>query len=180
MKDIHGIRPPVQVGFDPMLLKILLMVTAAGLVFALVFFGVRKYLKKKKHPGDLKILSKPPAPYDAALKALDILFQKKMDDPRNFYFDLTLVLRHYIGRSFGINAVEMTSQEFIRSFKILDLDKKIKRDMAEFQKISDPFKYAGVVPQEDRVKKDLLLIKAIIDQIEKDLTKQAEKQEEGV
>lgn len=178
MKDIHGIRPPVQVGFDPMLLKIILMASAAVLVVALMFFLVRKYLKRKKHTKDLKALPQPLAPYDAAEKALDLLFKKPMDDPRIFYFDLTAVLRQYIGRSFNINAVEMTSQEFVRSFKALDLDKEIKKDMAEFQRISDPFKYAGVVPSKDRVKKDLLFIKAIIDQIEQDLTTQAEKQAE--
>ncbi len=178
MKDIHGIRPPVQVGFDPMLLKIILMASAAVLLVALMFFLVKKYLKKRKHPKDLKALPQPLAPYDAAAKALDLLFQRPMDDPRVFYFDLTAVLRHYIGRSFGINAIEMTSQEFVRSFATLDFDKKIKRDMAEFQTISDPFKYAGVVPQKDRVKKDLLFIKAVIDQIEQDLTTQAEKQAE--
>ncbi|CCK79706.1 hypothetical protein [Desulfobacula toluolica] len=174
MKDIHGIRPPVQVGFDPILFKIILMVSAAVLVAALVFFLVKKFWKRKKHSKDQKALPQPLAPYEAAAKALDLLFQRQMDDPRAFYFDLTIVLRQYIGRSFGINAIEMTSQEFIRSLKTLDLDKGIKKEMAEFQNISDPFKYAGVVPQKDRVKKDLLLIKAIIDQIEKDLTKQAE------
>jgi hypothetical protein len=54
--------------------------------------------------------------------------------------------------------------------------RQIKTDMAVFHKRSDPFKYAGVMPKKDQVKKDLLLIETIINQIEKDLTQKDEPQ----
>ncbi|NOX34213.1 MAG: hypothetical protein GXP56_10830 [Deltaproteobacteria bacterium] len=178
MKDIHAIRPPVQVGFDPMLIKIALMVLAGAIFLVALFFLIRKWWKKRNRPGDLKYLPEPLAPYEAALKEIDLLFQSKIDDSRLFYFALTAALKKYIGRSFGINAIEMTSQEFIRSLNSLDLDKTIKRDISEFQKISDRFKYAGVVPGKSRVKEDLVFIKEKIIQIEKDLLKLKQKQEE--
>lgn len=171
MQDIHGIRPPVQVGFDPMLLKIILMVLGAILVLALLFFLIKTWLKKRKQPKDLKYLPAPMAPYEAALKELELLFQRQILDPRFFYFDLTAVLRRYIGRSFGINAIEMTSQEFIKSINRLDLDKGVKKEITKFMKWSDPFKYAGIIPEKDQVKEDLLLIKKMVIQIEKDLVK---------
>ncbi|MCK5837781.1 MAG: hypothetical protein KAH09_10990 [Desulfobacula sp.] len=179
MQDIHGIRPPVQVGLDPMIFKIALMVMGGILLLALVFFLVKKYLKKKHRPGDVKCLPAPLAPYDAALKQLAVLFERDLADPRLFYFDLTAVLRHYIGGSFGVNAIEMTSQEFVRCANTLDLGRQIKTDMATFHKRCDPFKYAGVMPEKDRVKKDLLLIKTIIEIIEKDRIKKDEIQEGG-
>lgn len=178
MQDIHDIRPPVQVGFDPMLIKIILMVLAGIIVLGLLFFLIKKYLKKSKQPKDLKYLPEPMAPYEAALKALDLLFQREMIDPRLFYFDLTAVLRQYIGRSFNINAIEMTSQEFIKHLNRLDLDKGVKKDISKFFKLSDPFKYAGIVPGKDRAKEDLLSIKEKIHQIEKDLTECKKKEEE--
>ncbi|MBC2704621.1 hypothetical protein [Desulfobacula sp.] len=179
MQDIHDIRPPVQVGFDPMLFKIVLMVLGGIFVSAGLFFLIKKWLKKRKQPKDLKYLSEPMAPYEAALKELEFLFQKEMVDPRLFYFDLTAVLRQYIGRSYTINAIEMTSQEFVNHINRLDFDKAVKRDIARFFKLSDPFKYAGTVPEKDRVKEDLLFIKEKIHQIEKDLIKLKEKEEEA-
>ncbi|WP_300456889.1 hypothetical protein [Desulfobacula sp.] len=177
MQDIHDIRPPVPVGLDPMIFKIVLMVMGGILFLSLVFFLVKKYLKKKHQPKGLKYLPAPLAPYAAALKQLKLLFQRELTDPRLFYFDLTAVLRHYMGGSFGVNAIEMTSQEFVRCVNTLDLGREIKQDMAVFHKRSDPFKYAGIMPEKDQVKKDLLLIETIIHQIEKDLTKKAESKE---
>jgi len=168
MQDIHDIRPPVQVGFDPLLLKIMLMVLGGILALTLLFFLIKKYLKKRQHPKDLRYLPAPLAPYDAALKALDLLFQSRIRDSRVFYFDLTAVLKKYVGSSFNMNALEMTSQEFIRSMNRSDIDKDIKKNMARFFKLSDAFKYAGIIPEENRAKEDLLFIKKMIQQIEKD------------
>jgi len=169
MQDIHNIRPPVQVGFDPMMLKIALMVLGAILILALVFFLVRKWLKNRKHSKDLLALPMPLAPYEAALKELAVLSQKEMGDPRLFYFDLTAVLRKYIGGSFHINAIEMTSQEFIRGVNQLDLANTVKKDIVKFQNLSDPFKYAGITAQKEEVTKDLIFIKAVIETIENNL-----------
>jgi len=106
------------------------------------------------------------APYEAALRQLDLLLRKNMDEPRIFYFDLTAILRKYIGGCFGFNAIEMTSQEFVKSINLIELDKQLKKDLIHFQKISDPFKYAGHVPEVIKVKEDLAFVKKIIDQIE--------------
>ncbi len=178
MKDIHGIRPPVLFGFDPLLFKIILMVLGAMVLVALIFFLIKKYIKKRKPVTDPKYLPKPMLPYEAALKELDHIWERQMKDHRLFYFELTAVLRKYIGSSFGINAIEMTSQEFIKSINRIDFDRAHKKEMVRFQKHCDPFKYAGKVLQNDGLRQDHRWVKKIISQIEKDLIKSAEKQEE--
>jgi hypothetical protein len=167
MQDIHDIRPPIQVGFDPMLIKIILMIFGGILVLTVLFFLIKKYLKKRKQPKGLKYLPAPMAPYASALKELELLSQTRIRDLRLFYFDLTYILKKYIGRSYEINAAEMTSQEFIRGINRLNLDKKVKKDIAGFYERTDPIKYAGIVPEKARAKEDLLFIKEKIDQIEK-------------
>ena len=179
MKDIHGIRPPVRLGFDPMLLKIILIISGVIIVLVVIFFLIKKYLKKRNQSTEPKYLPEPPAPYDAALKELDLLLQREMIDPRLFYFNLTAVLRKYIGRSFGINAIEMTSQEFIRGIMHLDFDKGQKKEITKFQKYCDPIKYAGIVPKKDQIKNDLSFVKKVISKIENDLIKLLEKKEEN-
>jgi len=177
-QDIHGIRPPVQIGFDPGLLNIILMLAGGIVLISLLFFLIKKYVKKRKSLAGPGYLPEPLAPYEAAVKELDSLLQGQMNDPRLFYFDLTAVLRKYIGRSFGINAIEMTSQEFIRSINTLDFDRVLKKDIALFQTDCDPIKYAGIVPEQNRVKQDFSFVKGVIVQIEQDLIKLRAKQVE--
>ncbi len=47
MEDIHGIRPPVSVGFDPALLKTILILSGVVLLFILLFFFNKKILEKQ-------------------------------------------------------------------------------------------------------------------------------------
>jgi hypothetical protein len=171
MQDIHDISPPVPVGFDPLVIKIILMVLGGIILFALLFFLIKKYLKKSKQPENLKYLPEPVAPYETALKELALLLQSQISNSRLFYFDLTAVLKKYIGRSYGINAVEMTSQEFVKGINRLNLDKTVKKQIAGFHEISDPIRYAGIVPEKHRTKEDLLLVKEMIHKIEKDQRK---------
>lgn len=178
MQDIHDIRPPVPFGFDPGLFNIILMASGVIILFVLAFFLIRKFFKKRKTINGMMCLPAPMAPCEAALKELDLILQRQMNDPRLFYFDLTAVLRKYIGRSFGINAIEMTSQEFIRGINLLDLDPMVKKEIAGFQKYCDPFKYAGLAPEKDPLIQDISFIKKTILQIEEDLIKQKQEKME--
>jgi hypothetical protein len=171
MQDIHGIRPPVPVGIDPMVFKIMAAVLGGVILIFLLVYLIRKYLKKRKSIQDLPALVQPPEPYQAAMKDLDRLALGKAADPRLFYFDLTAILRQYMGRSFHINAPEMTSQEFIRSIRAMDLGPDLGQDMARFQTLSDPIKYAGIIPEKDRANQDLSQIRKIITETENLLVK---------
>ena len=167
MQDIHNIRPPVQVGIDPAMIRLSLMAVAAILVLALLVFLVRNYLKKRQHSSELKRLPAPLAPYAAAQKELDRLVQVQGLDSRLFYFDLTAVLRRYIGRSFSSTAIEMTTQEFVRHVNALAIEPQVKKDISRFQRGADPFKYAGLVPVNDQASQDLELVRQVIGRIEK-------------
>ena len=178
MQDIHDIIPPVQVGFDPMLLKIILMVLAGLFCLILLFFLIKKFWKKKSQSQGLKYLPEPDPPGEAALKQLELLAQTTVFNPRIFYFDLTAILRNYIGRSFNINAIEMTSQEFIKNINLLDIEKKMKQNISQFIKSSDSFKYAGEIPSKEQADMDFVLIKESILEIEKILIQQNEQLEQ--
>ncbi len=167
MQDIHGIRPPVSFGFDLSIIKTVLMMLALILLLLVLFFLVKKIWKRKKQPLDLKYLPAPEPAFEAALKQLDLLFHYRLWNLKAFYFDLTAILRNYIGSSYDINAIEMTSQEFVKSINQLDLESSIKRDVSKFIYLSDSFKYAGIIPEKKQAEKDYQFIKEKIHQIEK-------------
>ncbi len=169
MQDIHDIRPPVQVGIDPFLIKMVLLGLAVGLILTLFIFVIKKWLNKTRKNQDIKFLPKPLSPYDTALRDLAALSHSAAISSRLFYFDLTLVLRKYVGGSYKTHAIEMTSQQFLSSIRRLGLDENIKTGMVEFYKLCDPYKYAGVVPDTSKIKSDLALVKDLITQVENQL-----------
>ncbi len=166
MKDIHEIRPPVQVGTDPCVFWYVLAAACLVLVCLAVFFLVRKYLGKRSSIREVEAHVMAVPPHDAALKALDGLEQNMDTDVRLFYFELTYVLKKYIGDTFRVNAPETTSAEFIRLIGRLDIDRSIRKRLNEFVKSSDPFKYAGKIPEKRRAGKDLACVREIISDIE--------------
>ncbi len=166
MQDIHDIRGPVQVGIDPSLILIALAVLGGFLLLLLGFVWFKKWRKKHDRHTGLPELPKPMPPYDAALQSLDALLNIPPDDPRMFYFDLTMVLRKYMGDSFGTHAIEMTSQEFISSIRKLGIGDKIQNRMIEFYRGCDPFKYAGAAPESSRVKRDIESVRDLVTLVE--------------
>lgn len=174
MQDIHDIRPPVPIGLDLLMVKIILVTLAVLLLAGLLFFLIRKWRAKRKRSNAVDAANLPLSAFEEAVKALESLTQRPMDDPRLFYFDLTFVLRQYIGRSFHINAVEMTSEEFIREVGRLDLEKEAKKEISHFQTLSDPFKYAGIQAEKAVVTKDLDAVREVISKIENDLERKRE------
>jgi len=176
MQDIHAIRPPVPVGINATTMYILLGVLIAILISLLVFFLVRKWLRNRKAAEKAIDMPESIPPYKAAMNSLKRLSRSANIDPRLFYFDLTLVLRKYIGDCFCTTAAEMTSQEFIKSLGKIDLEKQIKQQIVRFQALCDPIKYAGIIPDHLQIQGDLNLVEKMIEQIETRLveTRQSE------
>lgn len=166
MQDIHDIHPPVQAGFDPGPVIIVLSVLVLVLILVTIFFLITRRLKNKKTDGTDPGICSTVSPYEAAITALERLSIKIDHEPRLFYFKLNAVLRKYIGESFSINAAEMTSQEFIKAVRILKLDSSIKNEIIRFQDLCDPIKYAGILPETGRMHSDLTLVKQEVEKIQ--------------
>lgn len=178
MQDIHNIRPPVPVGLDPAIFKIILLIIGCVALFMLLLYGLKKWWRKKKQDKDLTLLPPPLSAFASALNRLDLLSKSEHEDKRLFYFDLTAVLRQYVGQSFHFNGIEMTSQEFVRKTNTLAFDKTIKREIVSFLTRSDPIKYAGVSPDKKKIQSDLLKIRQVVCQIENNLTDNNESETE--
>ncbi|SLM30534.1 conserved hypothetical protein [Desulfamplus magnetovallimortis] len=119
IRELHDIELPVQVGVDPVIFKIVALSLLFVLIALLLFFTVRYFRRKKKIKGGSdQILLPPPLPHDqAALRELDAIRELMEVHPRLYYFRLTALLKVFIGKSFRINAPEMTAQELISALQ---------------------------------------------------------------
>lgn len=118
------------------------------LAIAVFFYAMRKY----KRDGFVLPKKPEPTPYEAAINALHALKEKKLWEQgleKDYFTELTEILRIYLFRRFGINAMEMTSRQIIASLRE---NKEIadKRDyFRQILNMADFVKFAKVRPLPD-------------------------------
>ena len=160
MQDIHDIEPPVPVGMDPFLIQ-LLMILAGILAIAglglLVFFYLKR--RRRNRVSQNTLMLPPPLPPDqAALKALNALADAMEKNPRQYYFDISAILKIFMGKVFGMGVPEMTTREVLATLSGLGLDKELTTRTRDFFQFAAMVKYAGITPDIRRMGKDTELI----------------------
>lgn len=126
-----------------------------GVIIILLILGIY-LLRRYRKEGTLLPRKPEPTPYEAASAALSKLKEQKLWEQgleREYYTQLSEILRVYLYGRFGINAMEMTSRQILnaisRKKNIADYRKSIRQvlDMADF------VKFAKVRPlPEDNIK----------------------------
>lgn len=120
----------------------LILILAA--IVAGAFYGYCRYRKE----GTVLPKKPVPSPYESAMKALNDLKSKGLWEKgleKEYFTRLTDILRIYLQRRFGINAMEMTSREIINSLNRSDV--KDKRDyIRQILSVADFVKFAKVRP----------------------------------
>lgn len=88
------------------------------------------------------------SPYERAINALIILKEKKLwekGQEKEYFTDLTDILRTYLEQRFGINAMEMTTRQIISTLNNSDVRDK-KDYIREILNVADFVKFAKVRP----------------------------------
>ncbi len=143
---IKDIKPIVAL---PLSWKDLLPYAAMVLGLAtLSIAGILVYRKYKKKP--VLIERKIPAlpAHEIALTALAALESKKLwqqGQIKNYYTELTDILRNYLDYRWQMNAMEMTSDEIMKYPVVFKLDDIVKNKLRYILSIADLVKFAKMV-----------------------------------
>ena len=108
------------------------------------------YRKGVKNP--LKQERKRLPAYDEAMINLRALKQQQLwqnGQEKEYFTGLTDILRVYIDRRFGVNAVEMTSTQIIETLKQNDETRAVNEQLSLILEIADFVKFAGARPLAD-------------------------------
>lgn len=155
-KDIIGIKPVEGVPF-----KILDWVPDwiadywwAWLLAVLVIAGaLYYYLKWYRHGRNpLRPEKKRLPPYEEAMLNLEALKQRQLwqnGQEKEYFTGLTDILRVYIDRRFGVNAVEMTSSEIVKTLKQRGETRAVNEQLTMILEMADIVKFAAVRPLAD-------------------------------
>lgn len=113
----------------------------------LIFFRKKGTVQKAE-----QIIPQEP-PYDQAIKNLHALEDEKLwqnNEVKLYYTKLTDIIRFYIQRQFGINAMEQTSDELLQKIKPITKLNQQKNNLQYILQTADLAKFAKLQPvQED-------------------------------
>jgi len=162
--DIKDIKSVMDAPFSwKELFKWIGLVLGALLIVALIVYLLMKYVFKK----DITILPakeevKLP-PHVVAIGKLEKIKTEKLWQTghiKEFYIQLTDVIREYMQNRFGISALEMTSDEILRAINSVPEAKLVRDNLYQVLKLSDLVKFAKFVPLQNE--NDLSLVNAYI------------------
>lgn len=128
-------------------MPILLFFILLAIFIVLTYYLYRRYKDNKPIIKTIKIEPKLP-PHQLALKEIEKIKENKalkVNDPKEYYTELTGVLRNYMKDRFGFNATEMTSSEIIDHL-LQKEDKESIKDLTILFQTSDLVKFAKHSP----------------------------------
>jgi hypothetical protein len=160
MTDIHDIKPLVTVPLPVSPALIALWATIALLAAGAVLGGW--YLWKKRRRAPVEEIEAMLSPEDTALSQLDALSPDAVQG-KLFYFRLSEILRQYLQGRFGVDGLEMTTEELLPHVEGMKLERDLKRNMKRFLVSCDPVKFAGAPTHRDMMEKDLGFVRGVVE-----------------
>lgn len=120
-----------------------------GIVTIAVAITLYLILKKKKLPAILRKETPKPSPYEVAISDLNALKNEDLCSvgrEKEYYTRLTDILRIYLQDRFGINAMEMTTGQIIKSVYFNEETRPSEAIMSSILKMADFVKFAKARP----------------------------------
>lgn len=161
--DIKDLKMQAAVPPDYRLLYLigsvsLLLVLIIG--FLIYYF---KHLRKKKEP-EKEVYIGPP--HEIAFKELEELLARglvKQGQIKLFYFELSEIIRRYLGRRFQIYTLERTTDEIQQQLEQLYLDRDVYSRIIDFLENTDLVKFAKYIPGNNEIEGDVDQARTIIE-----------------
>ena len=153
---LKDIMPPVdfKLKFLDYFVPILVL-----LIIAAIFYFLNKFKHKTKEVEKIVVDNRPA--WMIALELLDILKKKRLLEDGlylDFYFELSMILRIFIEKQYGIKAAEMTTYEIKQVFPNIPAKKQIINVLTDM----DRTKFAKFTPDFTEAKETLIWIENYI------------------
>ena len=141
-------KPIVEPIAAPIQMKEVFPWILAVLLLALVAFGLSYWMKRRKTKVNAEgnIVRGPVIPpYDKAVDDLRKLREEKMwqsGKVKEYFSSLTDIAREYIEGQFGVNAVEMTTDDILEEIRPLHFPKETYNKLKNTMEVADLVKFA--------------------------------------
>jgi hypothetical protein len=146
-RELKDIKAPVWIPFDYTIIIIIallvVLLTGGG------YLGYRIY-RQRKEKGYLFRPPPPPRPaHEIALQELEVLFAKDYLNKghfKQFYIEISEIIRRYIEGRYFVPALEETSREIMLELEKQEMEAPLKASLTNFLELSDLVKFAKYIP----------------------------------
>lgn len=149
-RQLRDIKPPIDIPYDYFLL--LSVISSIVLIGALVYLGYRLYLKRKETGYFIKTPEPQRPAHEVALESLEELLKKDLLSDgliKEFYSDISEIIRRYIEGRYFIPALEETSREILIELNGQDISEEMLLKAKESLELSDLVKFAKYKPSDE-------------------------------
>jgi len=160
MTDIHDIKPLVAVPL-PVSLATVLLLASACLLAAAGLLGAW-FLWNRRRRAPVETLEAQLSPEDKAFQQLAVLSADAVDG-KAYYFQLSAIFREYLQGRFGIDGLEMTTEELLPRVETMALERELKLETKAFLAACDPVKFAGAPTQREAMEKDRGFVRGFVE-----------------
>ena len=137
------------------------------IILSLVIYFVYKYIKKKnRKPTQEEIIQSIP-PKEYALKQLDELSTLNLIEQghiKEYYDELSDIIRFYISRTYSVDGMEKTTTELYSMLKN-KISPEHNRELKNYLINCDFVKFAKLVPSQEDIKNDFDIAKGFVEKL---------------
>jgi len=160
-QDIRDIKPPLSLGINKLLIFTLLLFLAVGIYL----YFLQKKQEVAPEAGEAFEEAEVP-PEETANKLLDELLAKNLvmeGRIKEFYIELSDIIRRYLSAKYGVPVIERTTDEVCRDLKKTGVvERKRQAEIKEFLDNCDMVKFAKYIPVENEINADVEKARGII------------------
>jgi len=172
--DIKPLKAPYE--FPPDYTRYYVYGGIGLLVLALAAIAFGWWLwKRQRAKAQLDLRS----PWEIAFEKLAFLKVSFLDGPltdqlqaKDYYVQLTEIVRAYLGRIYKTDVLEMTTEEFLDTFREIELPQETYLQLGDFFQHADQVKFAKFMPERVRVEDDFLRAHDVVEQVRADYERQ--------
>jgi len=170
---LKDLKPQAELKAD---YKPFLFLLAALASFAYLVYRLIQFFKKRKRapvPRPERIRSAE----EIAREAIERLLARKLVEQghlKEFYLDLSEIVKRFLGSKLGVHSLERTTEEFTRDLRATSLASAQYRMIREFLEDCDLVKFAKYRPGADEVEQIIVRSRNMIDAMVKESSKPQE------
>jgi hypothetical protein len=174
--DIKPLKAPYE--FPPDYTKYYVYGGIGLLVLALAAIAFGWWLWKRQR-AKAQLDLRPP--WEIAFEKLAFLKVQFLDgsladqlQAKEFYVQLTEIVRAYLGRIYKTDVLEMTTEEFLAAFHDVELPEEAYLNLGDFFRHADQVKFAKLMPERVRIEDDFLSAHDVVERVRVDYERRQE------
>ena len=138
-----------------------------GILLVLLIVGYLIWRRLRKVEEEKEFVDNRPA-WEIAFEKLALLNQKPYVAEKKFreyYFELTEIYKAYCDKIYEKNYLDMTTEEFLKSYKEEPISENIYNRTKMFFRHADLVKFAKFIPEYDRIDDDFDSVHKLVDEV---------------